>query len=605
MSKQYGALLSLSKNGSNTWFYDEKPGDVALYTTASTASVLIGGGSSAGRPAAVTIGSTDVHVQGVATAALVKSYGFTVTLPPGVDASTDLDKLLASVNDPGSNPYVWASNASVSARGTAEAALTMAAFASNAVYSFSSIPDAIESVLWTSNQVADLLDARDGAVAARVESRYASNVAIVALRRADLASNAAYEALSLTTVSTTAAYHAAVYASNAGTAASNAAFPASNLVFQYLPHAADAATWASNTARVGSGQAFFASNVVAELSTEVQIASDKATSAYITATSTAGLAVWSSNAASLASRDALTAYSLAVSVSMQDSQASAQSNSATARDATYASNGVREAASNAAAALVRTGVASNVLYPVRAQATFGSNAAASAASASASASAVASAAASAAAGARSNADRALVLASGGVSASAGGSIAGDLRFGNVASIRDVVSVGVGTAAPQYPVHVTSTATEEDVSIWVAGQIQQMSDRRDKADIERIDSALDKLMAIRGYTYRHRTASNIGSGSGSGSGSVRACGEHRFAGVLAQEVQATLPEAVHIHPETNQMSVSYNSLIPLLIEAIHELVEMFDVKKCGQQEQEQVIAESRAAPHANELDGSNR
>jgi hypothetical protein len=111
------------------------------------------------------------------------------------------------------------------------------------------------------------------------------------------------------------------------------------------------------------------------------------------------------------------------------------------------------------------------------------------------------------------------------------------------------------------VHVTSTATEEDVSIWVSGQIQQLSDRRDKSDIARIDSALDKLMAIRGYTYRHRQASNTG----------RAGGEGRFAGVLAQEVQASLPEAVHIHPETNQMSVSYNSLIPLLIEAIHELV----------------------------------
>lgn len=566
MAKNHGALLSLSKNGSNTWFLGEKPGDAALYTTAApNASVLIGGGNAVGQPPAVTIGATDLNVQGITTAAHVKSYGFTVTLPPGVDGSNDLSALLASANNPGSNPYVWASNASVAARATADAAITMARFASNAVYSFSSIPETIEAVLWSSNQVAVLLDARDDALTARVEADYASNVAIVALRRADLASNAAYTALERTTVNTAAAIATAVYASNTGTAASNAAFTASNLVFGYLPHAADTATWASNTARVVSAEAFFASNIVAELSTEVQIASDKATSAYITATSAAGLAGWSSNAASLASKDALSAYHLALTVSQKVALTNSPANTAmtatTARDAAYASNSVHVATSNSAAALTRTGVTSNVLYPVRAQATFGSNAAGIAATTSTAASAAAIAAVAAANVASSNAARALVLASGSVSASVGGVISGDLRFGNVASIRDLVSLGIGTASPQYPVHVTSTATEEDVSIWVSGQIQQLSDRRDKSDIARIDSALDKLMAIRGYTYRHRQASNTG----------RAGGEGRFAGVLAQEVQASLPEAVHIHPETNQMSVSYNSLIPLLIEAIHELV----------------------------------
>ncbi|KAG1657040.1 hypothetical protein FOA52_009235 [Chlamydomonas sp. UWO 241] len=298
------------------------------------------------------------------------------------------------------------------------------------------------------------------------------------------------------------------------------------------------------------------------LSTETQIASDKATSAYITATTTAGLAVWSSNAASIASRDALTAYSMVLSLSQQ--HASSQT-STMDPDAAYTSNGVWEAAISSAAALARKGVTSNVLYPVRAQATFGSNAAASAESTSAAAAAAALEAVASAAGARSNTDRALVLASGSIS-SAGGCISGDLHFGNVASIRGLLALGIGSATPpQYLVHVASMATEEDVSIWVAGQIQQMSDRRDKADIERIDSAIDKLMAIRGYTYRHMASAclTVLSSPCSSKG--------RFAGVLAQEVQVSLPEAVHIHPETNQMSMSYSSLIPLLIEAIHELV----------------------------------
>ena len=45
---------------------------------------------------------------------------------------------------------------------------------------------------------------------------------------------------------------------------------------------------------------------------------------------------------------------------------------------------------------------------------------------------------------------------------------------------------------------------------------------------------------------------------------------RHAGVIAQEVEAVLPEIVHTDPETGMKSVAYGNLNALLIEAIKEL-----------------------------------
>lgn len=86
-----------------------------------------------------------------------------------------------------------------------------------------------------------------------------------------------------------------------------------------------------------------------------------------------------------------------------------------------------------------------------------------------------------------------------------------------------------------------------------GNVTAYSDIRLKKDIELIPNALDKVLALRGVTYER-----IDSGE-------------RQTGVIAQEVQAVLPEAVmEGNDEDKTLSVAYGNLVGLLIESIKEL-----------------------------------
>lgn len=78
-----------------------------------------------------------------------------------------------------------------------------------------------------------------------------------------------------------------------------------------------------------------------------------------------------------------------------------------------------------------------------------------------------------------------------------------------------------------------------------------SDRDMKDNLEAIDSALDKVKQLKGYTYHLK--GTIG----------------RSAGIIAQDVQAVLPEAVSRNKE-GMLSVSPNAVVALLVNAITEL-----------------------------------
>jgi hypothetical protein len=115
-------------------------------------------------------------------------------------------------------------------------------------------------------------------------------------------------------------------------------------------------------------------------------------------------------------------------------------------------------------------------------------------------------------------------------------------------------VGVATSNAAYPLHVK--AQYSNVSIYADYDITAFSDARVKGDLQRIQGALDKVGQLSGYTYVR---------TDEGAGASRLCG------VIAQEVAAVLPEAVHVHPHTGMLSVSYGNLAAsLLIEAIKEL-----------------------------------
>lgn len=87
-----------------------------------------------------------------------------------------------------------------------------------------------------------------------------------------------------------------------------------------------------------------------------------------------------------------------------------------------------------------------------------------------------------------------------------------------------------------------------------GTISTTSDSRLKTDIKVIDDALNKLCTLRGITY-----ANIGSSSTA----------KKQTGLIAQEVNAVLPEAVSIDNDGNY-NVAYGNLAGLIIESIKDL-----------------------------------
>jgi hypothetical protein len=86
-----------------------------------------------------------------------------------------------------------------------------------------------------------------------------------------------------------------------------------------------------------------------------------------------------------------------------------------------------------------------------------------------------------------------------------------------------------------------------------GNITAFSDRRLKEDLVRIEGALDKIEQLTGYTY-----TRIDTGE-------------RHTGLIAQDVQEVLPEAVCTMDNPQQtLTVAYGSMMGLVVEALKEL-----------------------------------
>jgi hypothetical protein len=102
-------------------------------------------------------------------------------------------------------------------------------------------------------------------------------------------------------------------------------------------------------------------------------------------------------------------------------------------------------------------------------------------------------------------------------------------------------------------NATGTSLNVAGAIVAAGNVTAFSDIRVKDNIETVPDALTKLSAIRGVTYTRTDRDDK---------------ERRYAGVIAQEIEQVLPEA--IFGDENIKTVDYNATIALLIEAVKEL-----------------------------------
>ena len=107
-----------------------------------------------------------------------------------------------------------------------------------------------------------------------------------------------------------------------------------------------------------------------------------------------------------------------------------------------------------------------------------------------------------------------------------------------------------------------------------------SDKRLKTNIKPIENPLDKVKLLNGFTYnwndKAKTLANYDT-------------EESLVGVFAQEIQEVLPEAVKLAPFDNDttgnsisgenyLTVQYEKIVPLLIEAIKEQQKQIDELK---------------------------
>ena len=93
----------------------------------------------------------------------------------------------------------------------------------------------------------------------------------------------------------------------------------------------------------------------------------------------------------------------------------------------------------------------------------------------------------------------------------------------------------------------------DKGIYSTGDITAYSDVRKKTNIATIDSALDKVTRLRGVYYDRIDDLERG----------------RQIGVIAQEVNEVLPEAVTYAEDIDEYGVKYGNIVGVLIEAIKE------------------------------------
>ena len=109
---------------------------------------------------------------------------------------------------------------------------------------------------------------------------------------------------------------------------------------------------------------------------------------------------------------------------------------------------------------------------------------------------------------------------------------------------------------------TNTGISISGEIVATGDITAFaSDERLKTNIKPLENALDKVMQLNGFTYNFN---EIGGELGFNT-------EVTYVGVSAQQVQAVLPEAVKPAPVNEEyITVQYEKIVPLLIEAIKEL-----------------------------------
>ena len=134
-------------------------------------------------------------------------------------------------------------------------------------------------------------------------------------------------------------------------------------------------------------------------------------------------------------------------------------------------------------------------------------------------------------------------------------VSGDTTIGGTLNIGGTINASGSTITLNDNIQVNG-------SISATGDITAFaSDERLKTNIKPLENALGKVLSLSGFTYNFN---EVGQSLGFST-------ETLHVGVSAQQVQAVLPEAVVAAPASKDyLTVKYEKIVPLLIEAIKEL-----------------------------------
>ena len=101
--------------------------------------------------------------------------------------------------------------------------------------------------------------------------------------------------------------------------------------------------------------------------------------------------------------------------------------------------------------------------------------------------------------------------------------------------------------------MTTTGGQIIDGVLFAQSFQIISDKRLKTNIEKIDDCLSKVKNLIGCTFNFKSDNS------------------RSAGLIAQDVESILPEAV-LENDDHYKTINYGAVVGLLVNAINELAE---------------------------------
>ena len=166
----------------------------------------------------------------------------------------------------------------------------------------------------------------------------------------------------------------------------------------------------------------------------------------------------------------------------------------------------------------------------------------------------------------SGANNATITISNGTGISGGGSFTTDqssnssMTIGVDTSVIVMKTSGLQTMDGHLRIKGKNASNQSIVADYDIVAMNQASDERLKTNILKIDSALDKVCSLEGFTFDWNDAARkFGIDSA-----------NKEVGLSAQETEKVVPEAVKTFDESDYKYINYEKLVPVLVEAIKEL-----------------------------------